>query len=409
MAPSFPGNNDLDQIISSRINASIQNLIESARTLDREGIRGDTHGTLKELLCGIVDIVKDGIKDILDEIAQITEQDVKIHRSDRIHRLLEEYHYLIDTIESNTQQIPLEQYYFVRNVLNSLQQGDIKFVIISGPELGTANLSDALKASFVDIFDKIVNFLNTKFPFYWIINVPPSLASTPLNWSLIIHEVGHILEKQKWQIVKNYYGYPTPWTSSSQPLVEGDVKSRYSQEFQADFIAVSCFGPAYALKLLALYYTREISISPTHPAWIERFALMAEQLEKMGFSTQAVKLNQVNEGEKSLISRDRIEQLQTILSETEAKLKQTGYGFTCEPTATERAKNRLNQFTSYTDDIRTLLCAADEALSSLLNSISDTDKKSDVESDFNYLIADSIRLSYIKQMSFPAFHTGGTT
>jgi len=406
VAPSFPGDANLDQIIASRIEASVQNLIESAHRVGREGIKGDTYGTLKELLCGVVDIVKDGLGDILDEIAQIPEQDLKIHRSNRIHRVLEEYHYLVDTIESNTKQVPLEQYYFVRCVLHSLKQSDIKLVLISGASLGTINLSDGLKKLFARLFSDVGHFIDARFPFYWIIYVPPSLAGMPLNWSLITHEIGHMLEKQKWQVVKKYYGYPALEISSRQPFIESDVKSRYAQEFQADYVAVSCFGPAYALKLLAVYYTREIVVSPTHPAWRERFAMIAERLEKTGFSSQAASLKQVGGGEKSLISRDGLEHLHTILSETEAKLNETESVFMHEPVGTERAKNRLRQFAPYTDDVRTLLCAADEALSILLSSVSNSDKSSDIERDFNYLIADSIRLSYIKQMSHPAFQSG---
>ena len=137
--------------------------------------------------------------------------------------------------------------------------------------------------------------------------------------------------------------------------------------------------------------------------------MMVESLEEMGFNPQVVNLNQVGASESHLISRDGLEHLNTILSETETKLTQTESILKFDPAKIEQAKNRLCQFAPYTDDVRILLCAADEALQSLLSSVSSSEKKGEIEEDFNCLIADSMRLSYIKHISYQAFHSGTAT
>lgn len=402
MDPSLQGESDLDKIIVSRIRASIQNLANARRQLERQGIKGDTYGKLSKLLCEVVKIAEVDIQDILDEIAQIQEEDVKIHRSDRIHRVLEEFLYLVDTIQATTPQIPLEVYYFTRDTLCRLGHEDIKLVFICGASLGTTNLSDGLKDLF-GLFARVLTYVDSQFPFYWIIYVPPSLVRAPLSWSLIGHELGHVLEKQEWEIVNRYYPYPAVSSPTRQPYVESDVKSRYAQEFQADLVAVSYFGPIFAHRLLAIYYTRELLISPTHPSWSERFAAMAEKLEEMGFSAEATNLRQVGGEEAPLISRERLEHLGDIFSETARILNEASCTYTRDTIKEKKAKNRLGRFALYTDDTRTLLNVAGGVLEGILQSTSDPAEKREVESDFDYLLLDSIRLTYIKQTSQPAF------
>ena len=95
--------------------------------------------------------------------------------------------------------------------------------------------------------------------------MPSSVIRTPLNWPLVVHEIGHILERQKWNLVDAHYPYPIV-----PSLAPDDMKSCYAQEFQADFVAVSYFGPVFARRLLEVYYTRACGISKTHPQWKDR-------------------------------------------------------------------------------------------------------------------------------------------
>jgi len=387
----------------SRIRASIQNLADGKRKLEREGIKADSYDTLKNLLCEIIRIVQSDVEEILDEIAQIRREDIKIHRSDRIHRVLEEFLYLVDTIQTTASQIPLELYCLTRISLREVAHEGVRVVLISGASLGTTNLADGLRNLFLGFFDKAVSHIDSNFPFYWIIYVPPSLIRAPLSWPLLAHEIGHILEREDWKVVNQYYPYPTVSSPTRQPYVESEVKSRYAQEFQADFVALSYFGPIFAQRLLAVYYTRELVISPTHPSWSERFAAMAEKLEVMGFPDEAANLRQVGVEEAPLISRERLEHLCDIFSETTRLLDEARCVYTRDTTKENKARNRLSRLSTYTDDMRTLLNVGDGVLQGVLRTTTDTTKKREVEGDFDYLVMDSIRLAYIKQASLPAF------
>jgi hypothetical protein len=123
----------------------------------------------------------------------------------------------------------------------------------------------------------------------------------------------------------------------------------------------------------------------------------------MGFSAEATNLRQVGGEEAPLISRERLEHLGDIFSETARILNEASCIYTRDTIKEKKAKNRLGRFALYTDDTRTLLNVAGGALEGILQSTSDPAEKRDVESDFDYLLLDSIRLTYIKQTSQPAF------
>lgn len=396
MGPSFQSESILDQRIVSRIRAAVRNLANAKEQIEKEGIKGDTSDSLKTFLCGIVEKVKEQTGQILQEIAEITNKDIKISRSDRVHRNLEQFLFDLDLIRTATLQIPTELYYLAKASLRDLGHEDVKVVLIPEASLGTTNLSDALRSLFV-FFDNVLTYIDLAFPFYWIILVPPSLIRTPLNWPLIAHEIGHILERQKWNLVKEHYPYPIAPSLSSL-----DIKSFYAQEFQADFVALLHFGPIFARRLLEIYYTREFTVSKTHPSWRERFEAIADKLEEAGFSTEAADLKEVSKREDpSMIGRDSVEHLKNILSETETKLSGSGCVYTRDGPEEKKARSRLDRFAPYTDDIRTLLNVAGSVLQSKLQSVSDPTEKRNVERDFDYLLVDSIRLNYIKELVRP--------
>ncbi len=394
---SFQGESSLDEIIFSRIRAAVRNLADAKQQIKKEGIKGDTDDSLKGLLVGIVDRVEAQSEQILHEIKEITKEDVKISRSERVHRNLEQFLFELDLIRTATVQIPTELYYLTKATLRQLGHEDVKVVLIPGAALGTTNLSDAFRSLFV-FFDNVLTYIASAFPSYWIILVPPSLIRTPLDWPLIGHEIGHILERQEWKLVNEYYKYPTV-----PSYYEPGMRSNYAQEFQADRVALSYFGPIFARRLLQIYYTREFMISKTHPPWRERFEAIADKLEEEGFSSEAAALKDVTSGEEpSMTVRGSIIHLNEILAKTETKLSESNSIYTADDVAENKAQNRLNQFAPYTDSKRTLLNVADGVLKGMLQSTSDPDEKRNMERDFNYLLRDSIRLNYIKDLVQPA-------
>lgn len=402
---SFQGKSSLDEIIFSRIRAIVGILADAKEQIKKENIKGDIDNSLKRLLCKIIEIVETSIEDILEEIAEIGREDIKIHRSERVHRVLDRFLHLVETIRIVTPQVPTELYYLTRGALRQLRHEDIKVVLIPEASLGTVNLSEGLQNFFV-FFEDILSYIKSDFPFYWIIYVPASFIRAPLNWPLIGHEIGHILERQKWKLVDGYYPYPAVSTAITELYRPTDLKSCYAQEFQADFVAFSYFGPIFARRLLAIYYTKELVISPTHPSWSERFGAMAQKLEETECPSEAANLRQISEREIAVIGRDRIEYLGNIYSETATMLNQSGCVYTRDDTMEEKAKSRLARFAPYTDDMRVLLNVAQEALENILSSTPNATKRRDLESDFDDLVKDSIRLNYIKQISAPGFNLG---
>ncbi len=395
---SFLGESSLDQIIVSRIRAAVANLVNAKGQIEKEGIKGDTDDSLKRLLVGIVEKVDEQIELVLQEIQEIRSEDVKRERSDRVHRNLEGFLYDIDLIRTASLQIPIELYYLTEAALRQLGHEDVKVVFIPEAALGTTNLSDAFRSLFA-FFDTVLTYISSGFPFYWIIFIPPSVIRTPLNWPLIAHEIGHILERQKWNLVSRYYRYPIV-----PSLSPADMKSCYAQEFQADFVALSYFGPIFAHRLLAIYDTGEFAISLTHPPRRERFDAIADKLQEMGFATEATILKELSSREEpSLIVRSSVEHLNEILAETAGMLNESSCVYTEDHIKGRKAKSRLDRFTPYTDDMRTLLNVADGVRQSMLQSTSDPAEKRELESDLDYLLIDSIRLTYIKQISQPAF------
>ena len=397
MDRSFPGESSLDQIIISRIRAAVANLVNAREEIKKEGIKGDTDDSLKRLLEGIIEKVDKQIELILQEIQEIKREDVKRERSDRIHRNLEGFLYDVDLIRTASLQIPVELYYFTKAALGQLGHKDVKVAFISGTSLGTTNLSENLKNLF-EFFEDICTYIDSAFPFYWIILTPPSLTMKPLNWPLIAHEIGHILEIEKWQFVKKYYAYPV-----APSLYQRDLKAYYAQEFQADFVAVSYFGPIFAHRLLAIYDTGELVISLTHPPRRERFTAIAEKLQGMGFSSEANALRRIIEREEFVIGPAPIEHLNEIISETARVLEKSNSTYIQDCVEAEKAKNRLTRFAAYTDNMRILVNVAREVLEGILQSTSDPARKRELETDFDYLLIDSIRLTYIKQISQRAF------
>lgn len=395
MALSFQGESGLDETIACRIRAVVRNLVDAKEQIDKEDIRGDTDGNLKTLLAEIVKKIEGQIEQILQEIKETSNDDDKRLRSDHVHRALDRFLFHIDSIRTTTLQIPIELYYLARTTLHQLGHKDVKLVLIPEAALATTNLSENLKIT-LHFFDDALNYIDSTFPFYWIIFVPSSLIRTPVNWPLIAHEIGHILERQKWHIVGRYYDYPTV-----PSLYDQDLKSYYSQEFQADHVAVSYFGPIFARRLFAIYDTGEFKISLTHPPRKERFGAIAGTLEREGFSTEANALRKKIKKEEDKIGSGRIEHLNNILSETDAKLRGASCIYTRNGAKEKNARDRLTQFAPYTDDVRTLLNVADEVLQSKLQSISDPIEKRNAERDFDYLLVDSIRLNYIKYLVQP--------
>lgn len=396
MVPSPPDSGSLEQKILARIRAAVRSLANVKAEIAKEGIKGDTEDSLKGLLVGIIDKIETEGEQLLDEIAEIADKNAKADRAETIHTNLELFLFQVQSIRTGSTQVPTQLIFLTKATLRRLGYEDVRVVLTADSSLETWNLSEALKHLFRS-FHAVLSFIESSSPFYWVIRVPPSFIRTPLNWPLITHEIGHILERQKWGTVAKHYAYPA--YASLSPLA---IKSHYSREFQADFVAVSFFGPIFARRLLESYYTRETLIAKTHPSWKQRFEALADHLEER-FPAEADLLRESSAAEESsLISRASIEHLTEIVSETSSAINAAKATYVQDLAREESAKRRLRRFAAYTEDMRVLLNVADSVRDELLQSVEIPSERSNVERQFDYLLMDSVRLNYVRELIGPS-------
>jgi len=387
---SQPESND---IIRRRIESFFRILRDVKEETQKSKIRGLAEYNFKRLILGIADSLETELKNTISEISEITDQTVKIHRSGAIHLVFEDFLYEVDAIIRQSQQIPDELHYFVGDMLSRLKESsNARYILICGPDLSTANFSHGLIRLF-HIFPEAQEYINSTQRFLWEISIPPFLLTNPIDWPMVIHEIGHIIEDQFLKSVDKYY-------YASEILAESDIRYRYAKEFQADYIATCLMGPVFGVRVLINYFTREIRISATHPAWKERLDAIEEYLKSMMQSFPEYKeMSAKLPPEKALIGRDRIEHLPCILSETFNHIKDAVY----QPSSTEEEKafKRLIRFAPYTDDIRILLNVSEKAKKYI---ISEGVERELVEREFPYLLRDAIRMSYLKKFFASVFN-----
>lgn len=385
-SPSRP-----DDLITYRVEAFFRILRDVREEVGKSKIRGPAEGKFKTLISDITTSLEAELKDIISEISEISDQNIRIHRSGTIHRIFEDFHYVVSSIIRQSQQIPVELYYFIDDMLFQLKEvPEIHYVLICGPDLSTTNFSDGLVSLF-RTFPETRNKIYSIQRYLWEVSIPPFLLTNPMDWPMIIHEMGHIMEKQFFKVVDEYY---TP--------EEADIKYNYAIEFQADYIATCLMGPVFAVRVLINYFTKEIRISHTHPAWKERLDAIEEHLKKNNLSFEEYKTMSKNlPPESPRIRRDNIEHLSDIFKKTYNHIKDAIYKTSSADEA--KALKKLKRFAPYTDNIRVLLNVAEKGKKHILSLASNSEKREQLEREFNYLLSDAIRMSYLKNFFAPVF------
>lgn len=386
------------------IKCRIENFFRILRNIQEEvqdaEIRGPTENLFKKFISGVVESLEEELRSAITEITEIKDLSIKIHRSGNIHSVFEDFIYEVDAIIRQSKQIPDELYYFIADILSRLRRfQNMYYILISGPDLSTVNFSYGLERLF-RLFPSTKAYIVETQKFLWEISVPPFLLTNPLDWPMVIHEIGHMIEDQFLRIVDNYY-------KEANTFEESDIKYRYAKEFQADYIATCLIGTVFGARGLVNYFTKEIKISPTHPAWKERMDAIEKHLKELGLSfTDYESMLKNLPPENPLIGREKIEHLQEIIERTHQHIEDALY----KPSsgAEEKAINRLIRFVPYTDDIRVLLNVAEKAKKGIISSSEESSQSSPedrerIESEFNYLLRDAIRLSYLKKFFAPVF------
>lgn len=112
--------------------------------------------------------------------------------------------------------------------------------------------------------------------------LPKIEYTNPLNWSILVHEMGHTLKKPLQDIFSDNDIKEISTTGDGIKMLEN-----WTEEVWCDLIALKLLGPSY----LASYITFSLLLassgkieesSPTHPADRFRISIMKAYLDKMG-------------------------------------------------------------------------------------------------------------------------------
>lgn len=388
--------------IVARIRSYFSLLRATKEEVEQIKIPGLGEKRFKHMVYQLVDDLIIDLKEHVSTIEELEDVDTKSELSESIHRSLEAFLNWIDVILRHCNAVSLELHEFVSYILKDLNLENIDYLLLSGSELSEASLSEGLSKLFIALFEKARDRITREFPSFCIIFIPQSLLKNPINWSLCVHEIGHMVENERLRIVENFYPRPEFSPVSTRIMYNSEaLKHWYSKEFQADFFAQSYCGPIFTSQLVDNFFTKEIFILPTHPSWEERTRALAEELRKMKLEDFARRLmERAKELPHSdpLIKREALEHLSTIIDKTKNFLLENNSIYEIKNEKLESVRESLENFVPYTDDVKVLLNVAEEVKRTLLDSTKGLKRKEKIEIEFDNLIEDSIRLSNLKRI-----------
>jgi hypothetical protein len=370
-------------------------------------MNGFSESHLKQFMLAVVKKLRLDLTDFFKEMASIRDSEIIFHRSFFVHRVLEDFEYEIATICRHASEVPVEIHNFIEYLMLDFERIGVKtpdYVLLQGRDLSTTNYSNGLIRLFT-AFPRTRRLIESSYPFFWEIFLPPALIRNTVDWVFVIHEIGHMIESESFRIVDQVYAD----SIASEVFGEANlIKMQYSREFQADAITTIVLGPIFPTRTIMNYYTKEIRVSPTHPAWSERLSVMQEVLKEIGVEMKGLEgLMERLPHETPLIQRDSIENLPGILRETMERLRSTMYSQ--NHLEIEECKKQLERMTPFTKNVRILLNAAEDSRKTLINSIGKKKERERFEREFNYLLKDSIRLSYIRKIFEPVIRSSSSS
>jgi hypothetical protein len=232
--------------------------------------------------------IKKSLMDIVDKL--ITEIDTKIVLIESTHdkRIktiiskscilsLEEFIYFGERIlndfyqiQSDHRNVGSEIYFFVQNVVDDFSNYPVSILIGRSPFLTTFDFWYHL-SFLLSPFTDTIKYINDKKnqERIWIIQVPQSLLRNPLNWSLVVHEIGHIFEGEYINAIDLEFERVKHDMEELNPDVV-ITQMKHAREYQADVFAATYIGPVFSIIMNLNFYTSEINMPGTHPDWEER-------------------------------------------------------------------------------------------------------------------------------------------
>lgn len=181
----------------------------------------------------------------------------------------------------NTDWLKLETYTFVEQIYNKHINGDenqdLNVILSDDYTFVETNMDTRFERIMQSFFDTQNSYTPEDSP---TVIIPKIEYSNPLNWTILVHELGHLDEKKIKALCESPGLFPDGLNNG-----EKDKLTNWAEEIYCDILAIDIIGPAYFLSLASyallqsLITGLEVSTNH-HPPFAMRLALLHAYIDK---------------------------------------------------------------------------------------------------------------------------------
>jgi len=371
---------------------SVSHVLETkAADLNSSKLFGLWENEFPVLIKGIVKALG---RDVKKEIYPLSEEDMADVFSSLNHRLDS----LVSLIESTMNTICRNSaiHEFISYSLRDLGfSKKIPYLLCIKPSMETISITSNCETYFSGPLYPTTNEFLRKYKKrlsgFWIINLPPSVLENKPYWSLLIHEIGHILNESL-KLVENYNDKET-----NSGFTQKFRNYNHGREFISDYIANTYCGPVFYKSLyehLGRYGVLHGNVNE-HPRTDARFFFMQEKLKGIIDNPKKIKKD------PKIDHHDMVENLDKIITDTRKKIfKNKKSVYKKVDSEINKAIKQLEHLVPFLGEPTILLNAYSEKENEILKEIEQRDKEMDivqVQNKVGRIIEDSIRLKNMKR------------
>lgn len=311
------------------------------------------------------------------------------HRLDSLASLIES---ILNSLCKNT-----SVHEFVSSVLRDLKfEHKIPYLICARQSLGTAQIIASCRLYFpgplYESVNEILDKFQKKFNDFLILFLPPTVLENKKYWSLILHEIGHIIN-EIYELTEKHnkkVEQPSPFNQNFRNYFHG-------REFVSDYIASLYCGPVFYESLNE--YLNELDVVPpelneTHPNKDARLFFLQEVAGKYVDNPTII------QDPPKIDLHNRVENLDKIILDTHQKIfGDSEIIYQIDDTELQKAAEHLKIPIPYIGPPRILLNAYAKYHLDIIKTIKEKTKQEEKEisNNLSIIIEDSIRLTNMKK------------
>lgn len=181
----------------------------------------------------------------------------------------------------NTDWLKLETYTFVEQIykkhINGNESQDLNVILSDDYTFVETNMDTRFERIMQSFFDTQNSYAPEDSP---TVIIPKIEYSNPLNWTILVHELGHLDTKKIKKLCESPELFP-----EGLNIGEKDKLTNWAEEIYCDILAIDIIGPAYFLSLAShallqsLITGLEVSTNH-HPPFAMRLALLHAYIDK---------------------------------------------------------------------------------------------------------------------------------